>query len=157
MCFCSWSLDFFFHVDKIMSYAVILYLSGENFSCFPGHCCPCNQCMFVYCLWLVFHNWVYWTRGNMASRVTYIPASVRFRCAECRAGTSIVGCFAGLDGGPVRVPCPFGFVLACVCVIEQVGGWRGSTTFYSACFGGLVQLKLWVGAVFRFPLFPVCC
>jgi len=54
---------------------------------------------------------------------------VRLRCVGCRAGTSIFGRFAGLGGGPVRVSCPFGFVLACVCVIEQVGGWRGSTIF----------------------------
>ena len=55
---------------------------------------------------------------------------VRFRCVESRAGTSIFGRFAGLGGGPVRVSCPFGFVLACVCVIEQVGGgWRGSAIF----------------------------
>ena len=35
----------------------------------------------------------------------------------CRAGTSIFGCFAGLGGGPVRVFCLLGLVLACVCVI----------------------------------------
>jgi len=69
---------------------------------------------------------------------------VRFRCVECRAGTSIFGCFAGLGGGPVRVSCPFGFVLACVCVIEQVGGGGGAVRFSSiyACFGGSVRLKL---------------
>ena len=60
----------------------------------------------------------------------YISASVRLRCVECRAGTSIFGRFAGLGGGPVRVSCPFVFVLACVCVIEQVGGWRASTIFF---------------------------
>jgi hypothetical protein len=74
----------------------------------------------------------------------YISASVRFRCVECRAGTSIFGRFAGLGGGPVRVSCPFGFVLACVCVIEQVGGGGGAVRFFSisACFGGSVRLKL---------------
>ena len=128
-----------------MSYAVILYLSGKNSRCFLLIVVlVTGVCLFIV-LWLVFHNWVYWTRGSLlASRVMYISTSVRFRCVECRAGTSIFGRFAGLGGGPVRVSCPFGFVLACVCVIEQVGGWRGSTIFFSisACFGGSVRLKL---------------
>ena len=55
---------------------------------------------------------------------------MRPRCVGCRAGTSIVGRFAGLGVGPVRVSCPFGFVLACVCVIEQVGGGGGSVQFF---------------------------
>jgi hypothetical protein len=120
----------FFHFDKIMSYAVILYLSGKNSGCFLLIVVPLTGvCLFIV-LWLVFHNWVYWTRGNLlASRVMYISASVRFRCVECRAGTSIFGRFAGLGGGPVRVSCPFGFVLACVCVIEQVGGVAGQYDF----------------------------
>jgi hypothetical protein len=69
---------------------------------------------------------------------------VRLRCVGCRAGTSIFGRFAGLGGGPVRVSCPFGFVLACVCVIEQVGEVAGQYDFFSisACFGGPVLLKL---------------
>ena len=54
---------------------------------------------------------------------------MRPRCVGCRAGTSIVGRFAGLGVGPVRVSCPFGFVLACVCVIEQVGG-GGAVQFF---------------------------
>ena len=72
----------------------------------------------------------------LASRVTYILAFVRLRCVECRVGTSILGRSAGLGGGPVRIFCLFGSVLACVCVIEQVGGWRGSTIFlvFSALF-----------------------
>jgi hypothetical protein len=108
-------LRFFFHFDKIMSYAVILYLIGKNFRCFLLIVVPLTGvCLFIV-LWLVCHNWVYWTRGNLlASRVMYISASVRFRCVECRAGTSIFGRFPGLGGGPVRVSCPFGFVLACV-------------------------------------------
>ena len=72
---------------------------------------------------------------------------MRLRCVGCRAVTSIFGRFAGLGVGPVRVSCPFGFVLACVCVIEQVGGWRGSTIFlvFSALvLGGTVRLK-WRG------------
>ena len=73
---------------------------------------------------------MYWTRGNfLASRVTYILSFVRLRCVECRAGTSIFGRFAGLGGGPVRVSCPFGFVLACVCVFEQAGG-GGAVRFF---------------------------
>jgi hypothetical protein len=113
-----------------MSYAVILYLSGKNSRCFLLIVVlVTGVCLFIV-LWLVFHNWVYWTRGNLlASRVMYISASVRFRCVECRAGTSIFGRFAGLGGGPVRVSCPFGFVLACVCVIEQVGGVAGQYDF----------------------------
>ena len=120
----------FFHFDKIMSYAVILYLSGKNSRCFLLIVVPVTGvCLFIV-IWLVFHNWVYWTRGNfLSSRVTYISASVRFRCVECRAGTSIFGRFAGLGGGPVRVSCPFGFVLACDCVIEQVGGVAGQYDF----------------------------
>ncbi len=84
---------------------------------------------------------------------------MRLRCVECRAGTSIFGCFAGLGGGPVRIFFLRGSVLACVCVIEQVGGWRGSTIFliFSASFGGSVRLKWWVGAVFKFSLSSVCC
>ena len=113
-----------------MSYAVILHLSGKNSRCFLLIVVPVSGvCVFIV-LWLVFHNWVYWTRGNLlASRVMYKSASVRFRCVECRAGTSIFGRFAGLGGGPVRVSCPFGFVLACVCVIEQVGGVAGQYDF----------------------------
>jgi len=60
---------------------------------------------------------------------------VRLRCVGCRAVTSIFGRFAGLGVGPVRVSCPFGFVLACVCVIEQVGGVAGQYDFSSIlCF-----------------------
>ncbi len=33
----------------------------------------------------------------------YIFACVRLRCVECRAGTSIFGCFAGLGAGPVLI------------------------------------------------------
>ena len=101
-------LRFFFHFDKIMSYAVILHLSGKNSRCFLLIVVPVTGvCLFIV-LWLVFHNWVYWTRGNLlASRVMYILASVRFRCVECRAGTSIFGRFVVLGGGPVRVSCPF--------------------------------------------------
>ncbi len=79
---------------------------------------------------------MYWTRGNfLASRVTYILAFVRLRCVECRAGTSMFGRFAGLGGGPVRIFCRFGSVLACVCVIEQVGGVAGQCDFSSIlCF-----------------------
>ena len=61
----------------------------------------------------------------LASRVTYILAF----CASPLWGAGPVrvyfGRFSGLGGGPVRVSCPFGFVLACVCVIEQVGGVAG--------------------------------
>jgi len=87
---------------------------------------------------------------------------VRLRCVGCRAVTSIFGRFAGLGVGPVRVSCPFGFVLACVCVIEQVGGWRGSTIFlvFSALvLGGTVRLK-WRGMPylkFHFLQFAVNC
>jgi hypothetical protein len=55
---------------------------------------------------------------------------VRLRCAECRAGTSIFGHFAGLGVGPVRIFCLFGSVLACVCVIEQGGGVGGAVRFF---------------------------
>jgi hypothetical protein len=85
---------------------------------------------------------------------------VRLRCVGCRAVTSIFGRFAGLGVGPVRVSCPFGFVLACVCVIEQVGGWRGSTIFlvFSALvFGGYGTIEMAGGAVFKISLSSVCC
>ncbi len=71
----------------------------------------------------------------LASRVTYALAFVRLRCVECRAGTNIFGRFAGLGGGPVRIFCLLGSVLACVCVIEQVGGVAGQYDFSSiSCF-----------------------
>ncbi len=98
-------LRFFFHLDKIMSYAVLLSI-GKNFRCFLLIVVPLTGvCLFIV-LWLVCHNWAYWTRGNfLASRVMYISASVCFRCVECRAGTNIFGRFAGLGGGPVQVSC----------------------------------------------------
>ncbi len=78
---------------------------------------------------------MYWTRGNfLASRVTYILAFVRLRCVECRAGTSIFGRSAGLGGGPVRIFCLPGSVLACVCVIEQVGGGVAGQYDFSSIF-----------------------
>ncbi len=40
---------------------------------------------------------------SLASRVTYIIVCVSFRCAGCRAGTSIFGQFGGVDGGTVRI------------------------------------------------------
>ncbi len=66
----------------------------------------------------------------LASRVTYILAFVRLRCVKCRAGTSIFGRFAGVGGGSVRIFCLLGSVLACVCVIEQVGGGGGTVRFF---------------------------
>ena len=39
------------------------------------------------------------------------------------------GHFAGVVGGTVRVFCLLGSVLACVCVIEQVGG-GGTVLFF---------------------------
>jgi hypothetical protein len=48
---------------------------------------------------------------------------------ECRAGTSIFGHSANAGGGTVRVFCLLGSVLACVCVIEQVGG-GGTVLFF---------------------------
>ncbi len=112
-------------------------MSGESFH-FPlfiiiSVICVCI--LKVSCS--VFLNWVYWARGNfLASRVTYISACASLHCVECRAGTSIFGGFAGLGAGPVRIFCLFGSVLACVCLIEQVGGWRGGTIFlaFSAFF-----------------------
>ncbi len=60
---------------------------------------------------------------------------MRLRCVECRAGTSIFGRFAGLGGGPVRISCLLGSVLACVCVIQQVGEVAGQYDFFSIfCF-----------------------
>jgi hypothetical protein len=69
------------------------------------------------------------------------------------------GRFAGLGGGPVRVSCLFGFVLACVCVIEQVGGWRGSTIIlvFSVLFWRVGTIEMVGGAVFKFSLSSVCC
>ncbi len=71
----------------------------------------------------------------LASRVTYISSFVSLRCVGCRAGTSIFGRFAGLGAGPVRIFCLLGSDLACVCVIEQVGGVAGQYDFSSIlCF-----------------------
>jgi hypothetical protein len=80
----------------------------------------------------------------LARRVTYILAFVRPRCVECRAGTSIFARFAVLGGGAVRIFCPFGLVLGCVCVTKQVGGCGGAVRFfqYFVCFGGSVRMKL---------------
>ncbi len=50
--------------------------------------------------------------------------------------------------------------LACVCVIEQVGGVAGQSDFSSFpgfVLAGTVRLKWWGGAVFKFPLSSVCC
>jgi hypothetical protein len=85
---------------------------------------------------------------------------VRLRCVGCRAVTSIFGRFAGLGVGPVRVSCPFGFVLACVCVIEQVGGVAGQYNFSSifcSCFGGYGTIEMAGYAVFKISLSSVCC
>ncbi len=60
----------------------------------------------------------------------YISASVCFRCVECRAGTSIFGRFAGLGWRAGTGFLSFGFVWACVCVIEQVGGVAGQYDFF---------------------------
>ncbi len=98
------------------------------FSCKPVISVICVFTLIVSCS--VFLNWVYWTRGNfLASRVTYISVCMSLRCVECRAGTSIFGRFAGVGGGPVLVFCLLGSVLACVCVIEQVGGVAGQYDF----------------------------
>ncbi len=126
----------FLHFDKIISHAIILRLSGENSCCLLFIVTVVSGvCIFIV-LWSVFSNWVCWARGNfLASRFLYILAFVRLRCAECRAGTSIFGHFAGLGGGPVRIFCLFGSVLACVCVIELVGGVAGQYDFSSIlCF-----------------------
>ncbi len=59
---------------------------------------------------------------SLASRVTYIFVCVSFRCAECRAGTSIFGQFGDVDGGTVRI---FYFLWLCsggYGTIEMVGG-----------------------------------
>jgi hypothetical protein len=85
---------------------------------------------------------------------------VRLRCVGCRAVTSIFGRFAGLGVGPVRVSCPFGFVLACVCVIEQVGGVAGQYNFlvFSALvLGGYGTIEMAGYAVFKISLSSVCC
>ncbi len=94
-------------------------------------------CVFVLMVsFSVFLNWLCWTRGNfLASWVAYISVCMSLRCVECRAGTSIFGRFAGVGGGPVRIFCVLGSVLACVCVIEQVGGVAGQYGFSSLfCF-----------------------
>jgi hypothetical protein len=92
--------------------------------------------IFVICVFIfivscsVFLNWVCWARGNfLASRVTYISVFMSLRCVERRAGTSIFGHSANAGGGTVRVFCFLGSVLACVCVVEQVGG-GGTVRFF---------------------------
>ncbi len=56
---------------------------------------------------------------------------MRLRCVKCRAGTSIFSRFAGVGGGPVLIFCLLGSVLACVCVIGQVGGGVGGAVRFS--------------------------
>ena len=117
-------LRFFFHFDKIMSNALILYLIGKNFRCFLLIVVPVTGVYLFIVLWLVFHNWVYWTRGNLlASWVMYISASCAFPLRGVPGRHEYIWslCWAGWRAGT-------GFlsfwllVSACVCVIEQVGG-----------------------------------
>ena len=99
-------LRFFFHFDKIMSYAVILYLSGKNSGCFLLIVVPLTGvCLFIV-LWFVFHNWVYWTRGNLlASRVmTYrrLCVSAAWSAGLVRVYlVALLGWVAGRYGFPV--------------------------------------------------------
>jgi hypothetical protein len=100
-------MDFRFPLlDKIISYAVILHLSGEDSRCLLFTVIPVRGvCILLFydlsssigCVGLV--------GICLTSRVTYIFAFVSLRCVECRAGTSIFGPFAGVGGGTVRIFC----------------------------------------------------
>ncbi len=90
----------------------------------------------------------------------YIFACVCLRCVS--AGPVRVYLVALLVWLPGRYGsfCPFGSVLACACLNEQVGGWRGSTIFlvFSAFFWRVGTIEMvGGGAVFRFSLSSVCC
>ena len=123
-------LRFFFHFDKIMSYAVILSI-GKNLRCFLLIVVPLTGvCSFIV-LWL-------------SAIIGYIGlVGISWRAGSCTYRRLCV--FAAWSAGPVRVylvallgwvagryrfPVLFGFVLACVRVIEQVGGWRVGTIFF---------------------------
>ena len=128
-----------------MSYAVILYLSGKNSGCFL----LIVVLVTGVCLFIVF---------DLSSIIGYIGlVGISWRAGSCTCRRLCVS--AAWSAGPVRVylvallgwvagryrfPVLFGFVLACVCVIEQVGGVAGQYDFssISACFGGPVRLKL---------------
>ncbi len=94
----------------------------------------------------VFLNWVCWARGNfLASRVTYIFAGVSFRCVECRAGTSIFGCFVGVGGGAVRIFYSLGSLLAGTVQLKWWDGW-GAFPFHFLQFV-VSPLGGWICAV----------
>ena len=127
-------LRFFFHFDKIMSYAVILYFSGKNFRCFLLIVVPVTG----VCLLLSY---------GLSSIIGYIGlVGISWRAGSCTYRRLCVS--TAWSAGPVRVylvallgwvagryrfPVLFGFVLACVRVIEQVGGWRVGTIFLYFC------------------------
>jgi hypothetical protein len=85
---------------------------------FLAHCYLCN--LYVYTYGFMFRSLIgcIGLVGIFSGEPGHIHIGVLCVSAvECRAGTSIFGCFAGLGGGPVRVFCLLGLVLACVCVI----------------------------------------
>jgi hypothetical protein len=51
-----------------------------------------------------FLNWVCWVRGNFSGEPGHVYIlCVCLRCVECRAGTSLFGHYAGVDGGTVWI------------------------------------------------------
>jgi hypothetical protein len=114
--FCLWILVFLYF-DKIILYAVILRLGGENSRCLLFIVIPvssvCTVCLLLYDMSSIIGR-IGLVGIFLASRVTYILAFVRLRCVECRAGTSIFGRSAGVGGGTVRIFCRLGSILVCV-------------------------------------------
>ncbi len=100
---------------------------------------------------------IFWRAGPC----TYSPVCVS---AAWSAGPVRVYLVALLVWVPGRYGsfCLFGSVLACVCLIEQVGGWRCSTIFlvFSALFWRVSTIEM-VGGVlnldFHFLQFAVNC
>ena len=137
-------LRFFFHFDKIMSYAVILSI-GKNLRCFLLIVVPLTGvCSFIV-LWLSA------IIGYMDSwESTGEPGHVHIGvCAYSLRGVpgryEYIWSLSWLGGGPVRVSCPLGLVLACVCVIDQVGGVAGQYDFLVFLFWRVGTIEIVTG------------
>ncbi len=74
----------------------------------------------------VLDSWEFFWRAG--SRTYCLCVSAVWSAGPVRV---YLGRFAGLGGVPVRIFCLLGSVLACVCVIEQVGGVAGQYDFSS--------------------------
>ncbi len=95
----------------------------------------------------------------LASRVTYILASVRLRCGVPGRYEYIwLLCWSGWRAGTGFLSTWLSFGV-CLCDLAGGGGWRGSTIFlvFSALFWRVSTIEMVGGAVFKFSLSSVCC